>query len=93
MDKTLKIDDPVGAVSVHGVGGLIGTILPAVFAFEDVGVSLGIQTLGSFAIVAYAFVDGFILFTVINKTFGLRCGRREEEEGLDVYEHGESCYN
>ncbi len=93
LDKTLKIDDPVGAVSVHGVGGIIGTLLTAVFAFEDAGVSFGIQALGTFSIVAYAFVVGYILFTIISKTIGLRCGRREEEEGLDIYEHGESCYN
>lgn len=93
LDKKLKVDDPVGAVSVHGVGGIIGTLLTAVFAFEDAGVSLGIQALGTFAVVAYAFIAGMIIFTAINKIFGLRCGVREEEEGLDVYEHGESCYN
>ncbi len=93
IDKKMKVDDPVGAVSVHGVGGIAGTLLTAAFAFEDAGVSFGVQALGTFSIVAYAFIAGFVIFTVLNKTFGLRCGRREEEEGLDVYEHGESCYN
>lgn len=93
FDKVIKVDDPVGAISVHGVGGIVGTILTGVFAFEDAGVSVGTQTIGTFAIVGYAFIAGFIIFKLIDKTMGLRCGRREEEEGLDIYEHGESCYN
>lgn len=93
LDKVFKVDDPVGAISVHGVGGICGTILTAVFAFDDAGLSLGTQTIGTFAVVIYAFVAGFIIFKLIDKTLGLRCGRREEEEGLDIYEHGESCYN
>lgn len=93
IDKKLKVDDPVGAVSVHGVGGIIGTLLTGLFAFDTAEVSFGVQALGAFAVVAYAFIAGLIIFVVLNKLFGLRCGRREEEEGLDVYEHGESCYN
>lgn len=93
IDKVLKVDDPVGAISVHGVGGIVGTILTALFAFEDAGVSFGTQLLGAFSVVGYALVAGFIIFYAIKKLFGLRCGRREEEEGLDIYEHGESCYN
>lgn len=93
FDKVIKVDDPVGAISVHGVCGIVGTILTGVFAFEDAGVSVGTQTIGTFAIVGYAFIAGFIIFKLIDKTMGLRCGRREEEEGLDIYEHGESCYN
>ncbi|MCM1517861.1 MAG: ammonium transporter [Pseudoflavonifractor sp.] len=93
LDKKLKVDDPVGAVSVHGVGGVVGTLLTAVFAFDDAGVSFGVQALGTFSTVAYAFIAGMIIFKSIDKIFGLRCGAREEEEGLDVYEHGESCYN
>ena len=96
IDKTLKIDDPVGAVSVHGVGGILGTILTGVFCDSSINgseVSLGIQTLGAFVVVAFAFVMGMIIFNAIKYTVGLRCGAREEEEGLDVYEHGESAYN
>lgn len=96
IDKKLKVDDPVGAVSVHGIGGILGTILTALFcnpAINGSEVSLLTQTIGAFAVVGYAFVAGLIVFTIINKTVGLRCGRREEEEGLDVYEHGEACYN
>ena len=96
IDKVLKVDDPVGAVSVHGVGGILGTILTGVFcnsAIDGVECSIGVQTLGAFTVVAFAFVMGMIIFNAIKYTVGLRCGRREEEEGLDIYEHGEAAYN
>lgn len=96
IDKTLKIDDPVGAVSVHGIGGILGTILTGVFcnpAIDGVEASIGVQTIGALAVAAFCFVVGFVLFTVIKKTHGLRCDKRIEIEGLDIYEHGETCYN
>lgn len=96
IDKTLKIDDPVGAVSVHGVGGLLGTILTAVFCnpeLDGVEASIGVQTIGALTVAVFCFVVGFVLFTVIKKTHGLRCDKRIEIEGLDIYEHGETCYN
>lgn len=93
LDKRLKVDDPVGAVSVHGIGGIVGTLLTPLFAFEEAGITFGVQMLGVCTVVVYAFVCGYIIFKGIDKTMGLRCSRREEEEGLDVYEHGESCYN
>lgn len=96
IDKKLKVDDPVGAVSVHGVGGLLGTILTGVFCnTEAYGVesSIGIQALGAFSVAIFAFISGMILFNVIKHTHGLRCDKRIEEEGLDIYEHGEACYN
>ena len=96
IDKKLKIDDPVGAVSVHGVGGLLGTILTGVFCnTEAYGVesSIGVQALGAFTVAIFAFIAGMILFSVIIHTHGLRCDKRIEEEGLDIYEHGEACYN
>lgn len=96
IDKKLKVDDPVGAVSVHGVGGLLGTILTGVFCnTEAYGVesSIGVQALGAFSVAIFAFISGMILFNVIKHTHGLRCDKRIEEEGLDIYEHGEACYN
>ena len=96
LDKYCHIDDPVGAVSVHGVGGLVGTVLTGVFcdsAIDGVEATLGVQTLGAVVVGLFAFVCGIVLFTVLNRTFGLRVDRRIEEEGLDVYEHGESAYN
>ena len=96
IEHKLKIDDPVGAVSVHGVGGLIGTILTGVFcdsSIDGVECSVGVQALGAIAVGVFAFIAGMILFNVIKYTHGIRCDKRIEEEGLDVYEHGESCYN
>lgn len=96
IDKVLKVDDPVGAVSVHGVGGLLGTILTGVFCNAEaygVEASVGVQTLGAVVVAIFAFVVGMILFNAIKYTHGLRCDERIETEGLDIYEHGETCYN
>ncbi|MBN2349121.1 MAG: ammonium transporter [Bacteroidales bacterium] len=99
IDQVLKVDDPVGAVSVHGVGGALGTILVGVFA-TDGGLLygggfklLGVQVLGVLAVGAWALLTGFILFKILKATNGLRVSKRIEEEGLDVYEHGENAYN
>ena len=96
IDKKLRIDDPVGAISVHGVGGIVGTILTGVFvnpALNGTETTVGIQALGALAVCAWAFVMGLVIFYGIKYTLGLRCDKRIEEEGLDVYEHGEACYN
>lgn len=96
VDKVFHIDDPVGAVSVHGVGGLVGTLLTGVFCNTElygVECSLGVQTIGALAVAAFAFVAGLIIFLGIKHTFGLRVEERIEEEGLDIYEHGEQAYN
>lgn len=96
VDKVLKIDDPVGAVSVHGVGGILGTIAVGVFCdpeIDGVEASLGVQALGAAAVFVFCFVIGFIIFKVLDKVHGLRCDKIIEEEGLDIYEHGETAYN
>lgn len=93
IDQKLHIDDPVGAVSVHGVGGIAGTILTGVFAYEETGYSVLTQTIGCLTVVAFAFIAGLALFLAIKYTFGLRVEARIEEEGLDIYEHGETAYN
>ena len=94
FDKVVKIDDPVGAISVHGVCGATGTILTGVLA-TDGGLLygggfrfLGVQLLGVLAVAAYSAVLIFIVFTIIKKTIGLRCSAEEEIEGLDISEHG-----
>ncbi|MCG8697563.1 MAG: ammonium transporter, partial [Bacteroidales bacterium] len=99
IDQVLKVDDPVGAISVHGVCGALGTLLVGVFD-QETGLlfgkgftQLGIQALGVVSIAAWALGTGFILFTILKATNGLRVSKRIEEEGLDVYEHGESVYN
>lgn len=99
IDHKLHVDDPVGASSVHGVCGAFGTIMTGLLsvsngAFYGHGWGFfGAQCLGVVCICAWAAVAGFILFYGIKKTIGLRVEPRIEEEGLDIYEHGESCYN
>ena len=99
IDKVCKIDDPVGAVSVHGTCGILGTILTGLFAtdgglFYGGGAHfLGIQALGVLVTAAWAFSLGLITFKALDKIHGIRVEPRIEEEGLDIYEHGETCYN
>lgn len=99
VDKVLKVDDPVGAVSVHGLSGAAGTLLVGLFStseglFYGGGAGLlGAQAIGVLAVAAWAMGLGFILFFIIKKTMGLRVSKTIEEEGLDIYEHGESAYN
>ncbi|VAW18433.1 Ammonium transporter [hydrothermal vent metagenome] len=99
FDQVLKIDDPVGAISVHGVGGAFGTIAVGLFAtegglFYGGGTDLLIaQVIGVVAVFAWAFGTGWVLFKILKSTIGIRVSKRVEEEGLDVYEHGESAYN
>ena len=94
IDKVLKIDDPVGAIGVHGLCGATGTILAGVFAL-DKGLLygggftfLGIQLLGVISVIAWVAVTMSIIFLVIKNTVGLRVTRTEEISGLDITEHG-----
>ncbi|MDD3108244.1 MAG: ammonium transporter [Alistipes sp.] len=99
FDNIAKVDDPVGAISVHGVCGTLGTILTGLFATESgvfygAGFSFfGVQVLGAVVTALWALGMGLIIFFAIKKTIGLRVDKRVEEEGLDVYEHGETAYN
>lgn len=99
IDKVLKIDDPVGASSVHGVCGVLGTILTGLFAtdnglFYGGGVSMLLaQTFGTLVISAWALFMGYVIFKGLDLVHGLRVPARIEEEGLDIYEHGETAYN
>lgn len=89
VDKKLKVDDPVGAVGVHGFCGAMGTILTGVFSSE---VSLTTQIIGVVSVIVYVVVSGIIVFTVIDKTVGLRVSEQEEKDGLDLHEHGAPAY-
>lgn len=89
IDKVAKIDDPVGAIGVHGVCGALGTILTGVFGE---GCSFPAQLLGVVAVIAYVAIMAFIVFMIIDKTVGLRVSEEEEIEGLDLKEHGCSAY-
>ena len=94
FDSVVKIDDPVGAISVHGVCGAMGTILTGLLAVDG-GLFYGggfhfflIQCLGVLATAVWAGVMITIVFTVIKHTIGLRVSAEEELKGLDITEHG-----
>ncbi len=99
FDKVAKIDDPVGAVSVHMVNGIWGTLAVGLFSNGGDGVAkglfygggltqLGIQALGIVSVAAYVLVVMFIVFKLIDKTIGLRVPAKIEIDGLDIHEHG-----
>ena len=94
FDKVLKIDDPVGAISVHGVCGAMGTLLTGLLAvdgglFYGGGASFFLtQCLGVICVIAWVAVTMLIVFSVIKHTIGLRASAVEELEGLDIHEHG-----
>lgn len=101
VDQKLKVDDPVGAVGVHGICGCLGTILTGLFAYYDFGNGeklglfygggihfLGLQILGVVVVIAWVAVTMTIIFNVLKHTIGLRASAVEEIEGLDIHEHG-----
>ncbi len=107
VDRVLKIDDPVGAVSVHGMCGLFGTLCCGLFNAEAVlgigEVNTGLfyggginqlisQVIGAGTAFVWAFGLGLILFTILKKTVGLRVSAEEELRGLDLGEHGMEAY-
>ncbi len=99
IDHILKVDDPVGAVSVHGVCGAWGTLSAGLFNMETglfygggIG-QLAIQALGAAAAFAWAFGLGLLMFWTISRTIGLRVSPEEEMKGLDIGEHGMEAYS
>ncbi len=93
IDQVLKVDDPVGAVSVHGVCGAWGTFAAGLFNAEGVTLKIiGVQLLGIGAAFLWVFPTAFILFKLIKATIGLRVSPEEELEGLDIEEHGIEAY-
>jgi Amt family ammonium transporter len=93
LDTKLHIDDPVGAISVHGMAGFTGTVLTGVFAYSECGYSVLTQLIGELTVAGWSFGTGLLMFWIIKKVHGLRVTPRIEEEGLDIYEHGETVYN
>ena len=104
IDQKLKIDDPVGAVSVHGVCGAFGTLMVGLFAAPGYGTTTGllyggdvsvllVQALGVAVFFAWAFGMGFIMFKLISVVFGMRVSPEEEMKGLDITEHKADAYS
>lgn len=98
LEKVLKIDDPVGAVAVHGLCGATGTLLVGFFAVEG-GLfygggfaQLGIQALGVVSVAAWTLGTSFLLFKALKKFNGLRVSEDHEVSGLDINEHGSIAY-
>jgi Amt family ammonium transporter len=102
IEKKLKIDDAIGAASVHGIAGFWGTIVIGLWGIDgDTGIGvfnggdftqLGAQLTGAFAYAIWAVVLSFVVFGVLKATIGLRVSEEEELEGLDVSEHGSLAY-
>ena len=100
----IRVDDPVGAVSVHGMNGIWGTLAVGLFGQSSLGLTndglfygggltqLGVQALGTFVCATFALVSMGIVFLLIKKTIGLRVSRDEELRGLDIGEHGMESY-
>ncbi|MDL2303406.1 ammonium transporter [Dysgonomonas sp. OttesenSCG-928-D17] len=106
VKSKLKYDDSLDAFGVHGVGGIVGSILTGVFATQSItgaeGVQgalygdwnqLWIQIVATAASVAYSAILTFILFFIVNKTIGLRVSKEDESVGLDISQHGEIAYS
>lgn len=91
FDK-IKIDDPVGAISVHGVVGVWGTVAVGLFSFNPEH-SIVTQIIGTVSIGAFAFIFSFVVFFVLKLLGGVRVSEEEESEGLDVAEHGTPAYH
>ncbi|AXO80668.1 ammonium transporter [Olleya aquimaris] len=102
IEKKLKIDDAIGAVSVHGVAGAWGTLVIGLWGIDgDKGIGLfngggasqlGSQAIGVLAYAVWSIVLSFIIFKILKSTMGLRVTEEEELVGLDLSEHGEIAY-
>ncbi|MEE9210207.1 MAG: ammonium transporter [Kiloniellales bacterium] len=104
IKQRFKIDDSLDVFAVHGVGGVLGTLLTAFFAASALGGlglpegvtvigQLGVQALGAVAVVIWAGLASFVILKVVSALTGLRVGAEIETEGLDVTVHGEHAYD
>ncbi len=99
LEKTLLIDDPVGAISVHGVSGSFGTLAVGFFALGDglfYGGGAGLlmaQVIGIASVFIWCITFSFIVVKVVQATIGIRVTQEEEIEGLDIEEHAMNAYN
>ena len=91
--EKIRVDDPVGAVSVHGVNGAWGTLAAGIFNTGGTTAGIiGVQLLGIGAAFAWTFTTAYIMFKLVDKVVGLRVSPEEEREGLDYSEHGGNAY-
>ncbi len=88
LDKS-KIDDPVGAISVHGVCGIWGTLAVAIFAD---GFDFMVQLKGAVLVSVFAFIFAYVVFSILKAVMGVRVSEEEEDRGLDITEHGQEAY-
>ena len=88
----LKLDDPVGAISVHLVCGVWGTLAVGIFGNLASWSQLGSQAIGVLSIGIFCILTSFIILFILKKTIGLRVSAKEEVEGLDIHEHGMNAY-
>jgi len=86
----MKLDDPVGATTVHLVCGILGTLFVGVFSAEF---SVMTQLIGVLAYGAVCFPAALLIFFVLKKTVGIRVSKEEELKGLDLGEHGQEAYH
>ena len=104
IKRGLKIDDSLDVFPVHGVGGILGTLLTAVFASNALGVfggqedinigsQLGIQAIGVGATIVYTAIVTFVIFKVTDILIGNRVDADQEQEGLDIVSHNERGYD
>jgi len=96
---SVKVDDPVGAVAVHGFNGVFGTIAVGLFDTTQGLLTTGhaslfaVQLLGAAVVIVWGLLGGVFMAKVCEKTVGFRATEREEEEGLDMAYHGIPAYN
>ena len=101
-----RYDDALDAFGVHGIGGIIGSLLTGVFATRFISGAEGpqgalygdwhqlwVQVVATVISIAFSAVMTYVLFKLTDRLVGIRVDKRVEEEGLDIYEHGESAYN
>ncbi len=91
IDK-LKLDDPVGAIAVHLICGIWGTLAVGIFGDLAGWTQLGYQAVGIFAIGATCLISAYAIIKTLKSTVGIRVSKEEEQEGLDIHEHGMDAY-
>ena len=89
MDRVFKIDDPVGAISVHGVVGIWGLLA---VPLTNADATIGLQLTGITVIFAWVFGTSLVVWTIIKLTLGIRVSEEEEYEGSDIHECGLEAY-